>query len=169
VGRSNLHCYILLAICIFEGCSSAIPPEDIIFRQDSIDQQTNNIVKKSLKESPITFKSSYNGDADIELIINSNNTFSFHFILYSEFESNADTVIFKDDNPEKFHFNGKWTLNNSKIRLDFSASGFIVSHLFYNRNDDYILVNEKMVEINPYADSLEIWGIVCNRLKVADL
>ena len=130
----------------------------MLFSCNSIRLNENYSLKKEIKNA-IVYESSPNGSAEIKLDITPNGSFTLYMMIYPE--------TGYDEEYSLINYSGKWIKIKNKIRLEFSK-GENINDIFCIDRQNYekglIILNKNTVEISINSDTINIWGIRCERL-----
>ncbi|MBT0608210.1 hypothetical protein [Aequorivita echinoideorum] len=110
------------------------------------------------KSQAISYKSLGNGVASISLELYENNTFLFDFKSIPQPESN--------EKPARISEKGTYTSDGNWKTLYFKNPKFSVDAIFdqnYAGSADFNVIDDKSVKINTSKNSLNIWGVVCEK------
>ena len=139
--------YLIISTLIFFACNS------------SIKSKTNVDGKNKIKvDTLLKYHSEANGLADIKLTILSDSTFLFDMRTIPQPET--------DDEPTLVNSTGIWTKNNNWTRLIFKTNIPMISALFdmnYADSSQFLIIDDKTVDINNQLDKISIWGVGCNK------
>lgn len=109
-------------------------------------------------EKTIAYQSLGNGVAAISLTLYKNNTFKLHFKSIPQPETNEKPV--KHSEIGTYIGEGDWKT------LQFVTNDFDAYALFdpqYSNPDEIKVLNENTVKINTAKQTLNIWGVLCER------
>ena len=106
------------------------------------------------------YHSAPNGVADIKLTVWDNNTFNFYLRSLPQPMTN--------EKEETLNTSGNWTQVNNMLRLTFTANPTIVRAVFdtaYAGGNEFTVINDSIVDINNQLNSINIWGVLCDKVK----
>jgi hypothetical protein len=119
-----------------------------------------NATRFENNDTIIGYRSESNGLAEIKLFLLKDNSFTFYLRIIPQPMS--------DDEDSCIHSTGIWNKNKNFVRLNFIKKGPSTYALFdtnYSKKNEFNIINDSTVEINYKLSSINIWGVVCDKME----